>query len=101
MHLPAMPIPPNTSWPWRMGVLGANPRKPHSLAFNDLRAQPEACLHALFKLDRGVGLSNIRAERAGLEVAQAVPGLACPAWPCCRQARCRPTRKSCWTDPPL
>lgn len=41
----------------------------------DLRAKPEAGLHALFKLDRGVGLSNILADRAGLEAAQAVPGL--------------------------
>jgi receptor protein-tyrosine kinase len=41
----------------------------------DLRAKPEAGLHALFKLERGLGLSNILAERAGLEVAQAVPGL--------------------------
>jgi receptor protein-tyrosine kinase len=41
----------------------------------DLRAKPEAGLHALFKLERGMGLSNILAERAGLELAQAVPGL--------------------------
>ena len=41
----------------------------------NLRAKPEAGLHALFKLDRGMGLSNVLAERAGLEVAQAVPGL--------------------------
>jgi receptor protein-tyrosine kinase len=41
----------------------------------DLRAKPESGLHALFKLDRGVGLSNILADRAGLEVAQAVLGL--------------------------
>jgi receptor protein-tyrosine kinase len=41
----------------------------------DLRAKSESGLHSLFKLDRGVGLSNILADRAGLEVAQAVPGL--------------------------
>jgi receptor protein-tyrosine kinase len=41
----------------------------------DLRAKPEAGLHALFKLDRGMGLSNILAERGGLELAQSVPGL--------------------------
>jgi receptor protein-tyrosine kinase len=41
----------------------------------DLRAKPESGLHALFKLNRGVGLSNILADRAGLEAAQTVPGL--------------------------
>jgi receptor protein-tyrosine kinase len=41
----------------------------------DLRAKPEDGLHALFKLERGMGLSNVLAERAGLEVAQTVPGL--------------------------
>jgi receptor protein-tyrosine kinase len=41
----------------------------------DLRAKPEGGLHEIFKLGRGLGLSNILAARAGLEAAQAVPGL--------------------------
>ena len=41
----------------------------------DLRAEPERSQQALFKLDKGVGLSGILAGRATLEVAQAVPAL--------------------------
>ena len=41
----------------------------------DLRAKPDAGQHALFKLARGAGLSNILADRAALEVAQLVPGM--------------------------
>jgi receptor protein-tyrosine kinase len=41
----------------------------------DMRAAPERSQHALFKLNRGAGLSGILAGRAGLEAAQAVPGL--------------------------
>ncbi|MDO9197561.1 chain length determinant protein tyrosine kinase EpsG [Rhodoferax sp.] len=41
----------------------------------DLRATPGRGQHALFKLGKGAGLSGILADRAGLEVAQQVPGL--------------------------
>lgn len=41
----------------------------------DLRAKPERGLHAMFKLDWGVGMSNILAEHADLEAAQAASGL--------------------------
>ena len=41
----------------------------------DLRAQPDSGQQALFKLGRSAGLSGILADRAGLEVAQLVPGL--------------------------
>ncbi|WP_294766064.1 chain length determinant protein tyrosine kinase EpsG [uncultured Rhodoferax sp.] len=41
----------------------------------DLRAQPGRGQQALFKLGKSAGLSGILAGRAGLEVAQLVPGL--------------------------
>jgi receptor protein-tyrosine kinase len=41
----------------------------------DLRSDPERSQQALFKLDKGVGLSGILAGRATLEVAQAVSAL--------------------------
>ena len=41
----------------------------------DLRAQPDSGQQALFKLGRSAGLSGILADRAGIEVAQLVPGL--------------------------
>lgn len=41
----------------------------------DLRAKPDAGQQALFKLGRSAGLSGILADRAGIEVAQLVPGL--------------------------
>ena len=41
----------------------------------DMRAKPESSQYALFKLQRGAGLSGILAGRATLEAAQAVPGL--------------------------
>lgn len=41
----------------------------------DLRSPRERGQHALFKLTGGTGLSAILAGRAGMEVAQAVPGL--------------------------
>ncbi|WP_296509183.1 chain length determinant protein tyrosine kinase EpsG [Rhodoferax sp.] len=41
----------------------------------DMRAQPERGQHALFKLGKSAGLSAILANRAGLEVAQLIPGL--------------------------
>lgn len=41
----------------------------------DLRSEPELNQQRLFKLDRSFGLSGILANRAGLEVAQLVPGL--------------------------
>ena len=45
----------------------------------DLRAKPGAGQHALFKLNRGAGLSSILADRASLEAAQLVQGLPCLA----------------------
>jgi protein-tyrosine kinase len=41
----------------------------------DLRAKPARAQNALFKLGKSAGLSGILANRAGLEVAQLVPGL--------------------------
>ena len=41
----------------------------------DLRAKPARAQNALFKLGKSAGLSGILAHRAGLEVAQLVPGL--------------------------
>ena len=41
----------------------------------DMRAQPDKGQHALFKLEKSVGLSGILAGRATLDAAQAVPGL--------------------------
>ena len=41
----------------------------------DMRAKPENSQHALFKLERGAGLSGILAGRATLDAAQVVPGL--------------------------
>jgi len=41
----------------------------------DMRAKPERSQNALFKLGKSAGLSAILANRAGLEVAQLVPGL--------------------------
>lgn len=41
----------------------------------DLRAQPGRGQQALFKLGKSAGLSGILAGRAGLEVAQLIPGL--------------------------
>lgn len=41
----------------------------------DLRAKPDTGQQALFKLGRSAGLSGILADRAGIEVAQLVPGL--------------------------
>jgi protein-tyrosine kinase len=41
----------------------------------DLRSKPDRAQHALFKLGKSAGLSGILAGRAGLEVAQLVPGL--------------------------
>ncbi|MFY8042434.1 MAG: chain length determinant protein tyrosine kinase EpsG, partial [Rhodoferax sp.] len=41
----------------------------------DLRAKPERAQHALFKLGKSAGLSGVLSNRAGLEVAQLVPGL--------------------------
>jgi receptor protein-tyrosine kinase len=41
----------------------------------DLRTQPDTGQQALFKLGRNAGLSGILASRAGMEVAQQVPGL--------------------------
>lgn len=41
----------------------------------DLRAKPDRAQHALFKLGKSAGLSGILANRAGLEVAQLIPGL--------------------------
>jgi receptor protein-tyrosine kinase len=41
----------------------------------DMRAKPEHSQHALFKLQKGAGLSGILAGRATLEAAQSVPGL--------------------------
>jgi receptor protein-tyrosine kinase len=41
----------------------------------DMRALPEHNQHALFKLEKGAGLSGILAGRATLDAAQIVPGL--------------------------
>ena len=41
----------------------------------DMRAKPENNQHALFKLEKGAGLSGILAGRATLDAAQAIPGL--------------------------
>ena len=41
----------------------------------DLRAKPARAQNALFKLGKSAGLSGILANRAGLEVAQLIPGL--------------------------
>ncbi|WP_342617508.1 chain length determinant protein tyrosine kinase EpsG [Rhodoferax sp. GW822-FHT02A01] len=41
----------------------------------DMRAPAERSQHALFKLEKGPGLSGILSGRCGLEVAQVVPGL--------------------------
>ncbi|MBP9060750.1 MAG: chain length determinant protein tyrosine kinase EpsG [Rhodoferax sp.] len=41
----------------------------------DLRSQAHRSQQTMFKLERNVGLSGILADRAGLEVAQHVPGL--------------------------
>lgn len=41
----------------------------------DMRAKPDRAQHALFKLGKSAGLSGILANRAGLEVAQLIPGL--------------------------
>jgi len=41
----------------------------------DLRAKPARAQNALFKLGKSAGLSGVLANRAGLEVAQLVPGL--------------------------
>ena len=42
----------------------------------DLRAKPERGLHALFKLERGLGMFNILTQRTYLDAAQAVPVLS-------------------------
>jgi len=41
----------------------------------DMRSKPERSQHSLFKLGKSAGLSAILANRAGLEVAQLIPGL--------------------------
>lgn len=41
----------------------------------DLRAKPDRAQNTLFRLGKSAGLSGILANRAGLEVAQLVPGL--------------------------
>lgn len=41
----------------------------------DMRSKPERSQNALFKLGKSAGLSAILANRAGLEVAQLIPGL--------------------------
>ncbi len=41
----------------------------------DMRSKPERSQNSLFKLGKSAGLSAILANRAGLEVAQLVPGL--------------------------
>ncbi|MDR7305618.1 chain length determinant protein tyrosine kinase EpsG [Rhodoferax saidenbachensis] len=41
----------------------------------DLRSQPGRGQHGMFKLGKNAGLSGVLAGRAGLEVAQLVPGL--------------------------
>lgn len=43
----------------------------------DLRSPAGQGQHALFKLGSSLGLTSILAGRAGLEIAQEVPGLAC------------------------
>jgi protein-tyrosine kinase len=61
----------------------------------DLRSQAHRSQQAMFKLERNVGLSGILADRAGLEVAQAVPGTPEPDR---ADSRCQhhPTRKNFW-----
>jgi protein-tyrosine kinase len=41
----------------------------------DMRSKPDRAQHSLFKLGKSAGLSAVLANRAGLEVAQLIPGL--------------------------